>query len=146
MERMAQAVADGVREAGAQADIKRVPELVPQDVAKQSGYKLDQAAPIATVAYEQRMIAGAVVVAVPHAVLLLAMRRAHARIHVEQDAFRRTTTMYDIDPLAGQIGKSREVRRCCKVLPRHLFVSDALDGSNQAGKANTVVDRLQLVL
>jgi NAD(P)H dehydrogenase (quinone) len=50
MERMAQAVAEGVREAGAQADIKRVPELVPQDVAKQSGYKLDQAAPIATVA------------------------------------------------------------------------------------------------
>jgi flavodoxin len=28
-ERMAQAVADGVREAGAQVDIKRVPELVP---------------------------------------------------------------------------------------------------------------------
>src|SRR5271166_37344 len=50
MERMAQAVAEGVREAGAQAEIKRVPELVPEDVAKKSGYKLDQAAPIATVA------------------------------------------------------------------------------------------------
>lgn len=33
MERMAQAVAEGVREAGAHADIKRVPELVPEDVA-----------------------------------------------------------------------------------------------------------------
>ncbi len=50
IERMAQAVAEGVREAGAQADIKRVPELVPEDVARKSGFKLDQAAPIATVA------------------------------------------------------------------------------------------------
>ena len=49
MERMAQAVAEGVREAGAQVDIKRVPELVPEDVARKSGVKLDQAAPIATV-------------------------------------------------------------------------------------------------
>ena len=29
--------------------IKRVPELVPEDVAKKSGFKLDQAAPVATV-------------------------------------------------------------------------------------------------
>jgi hypothetical protein len=50
MERMAEAVAEGVREAGAEADIKRVPELVSEDAAKQSGYKLDQKAPIATVA------------------------------------------------------------------------------------------------
>ena len=49
MERMAHAVAEGVRDAGAEADIKRVPELVPQEVAKQSGFKLDQKAPIATV-------------------------------------------------------------------------------------------------
>ena len=49
MERMAQAVAEGVREAGVHADIKRVAELVPEDVAKKSGFKLDQAAPIATV-------------------------------------------------------------------------------------------------
>src|SRR6476620_9344501 len=50
MERMAQAVAEGVREAGVEADIKRVPELVPEEVAKQSGFKLDQKAPVATVA------------------------------------------------------------------------------------------------
>jgi NAD(P)H dehydrogenase (quinone) len=49
IERMAQAVAGGAREAGAQVDIKRVPELVPEEVAKKSGFKLDQAAPIATV-------------------------------------------------------------------------------------------------
>ena len=49
IEAMAQAVAEGAREAGAQADIKRVPELVPPEVAKASHYKLDQAAPVATI-------------------------------------------------------------------------------------------------
>jgi NAD(P)H dehydrogenase (quinone) len=49
IETMAQAVADGAREAGAQVDIKRVPETVPDDVARSSHFKLDQAAPIARV-------------------------------------------------------------------------------------------------
>ena len=49
IETMAGAVAEGVREAGAEAVVKRVPELVPAEVAKASGFKLDQAAPIATV-------------------------------------------------------------------------------------------------
>jgi NAD(P)H dehydrogenase (quinone) len=49
IERMAEAVAEGVRQAGAEAVIKRVPELVPEEVARKSGYKLDQKAPIATV-------------------------------------------------------------------------------------------------
>jgi NAD(P)H dehydrogenase (quinone) len=49
VERMAQAVAEGVREAGAEAVIKRVPELVPEEVARQAHFKLDQPAPIATV-------------------------------------------------------------------------------------------------
>jgi NAD(P)H dehydrogenase (quinone) len=49
IEKMAGAVAEGVREAGAEAVIKRVPELVPEEVAKKSAFKLDQAAPIATV-------------------------------------------------------------------------------------------------
>ncbi|MDB5600181.1 MAG: flavoprotein WrbA [Xanthobacteraceae bacterium] len=49
IERMAQAVAEGVKEAGAEATIKRVPELVPEEIAKKSGFKLDQKAPIATV-------------------------------------------------------------------------------------------------
>ena len=48
IERMAQAVAEGAREAGAEVAVKRVPELVPDEVAKKAGYKLDQAAPIAT--------------------------------------------------------------------------------------------------
>jgi len=49
IERMAEAVAEGVREAGAEAVIKRVPELVPPEVAEKSGFKRDQPAPIATV-------------------------------------------------------------------------------------------------
>jgi NAD(P)H dehydrogenase (quinone) len=49
IEKMAEAVAEGARRGGAEVDIKRVPELVPEDVAKQSGYKLDQPAPIAKV-------------------------------------------------------------------------------------------------
>lgn len=49
IETMAGAVAEGVREAGADVDIKRVPELVPEDIARKNGFKLDQAAPIATV-------------------------------------------------------------------------------------------------
>ena len=50
IETMAKAVAEGVRDGGAEVAIKRVPELVPEDVAKKSGFKLDQEAPIATVA------------------------------------------------------------------------------------------------
>ncbi|MCR9122679.1 MAG: NAD(P)H:quinone oxidoreductase type IV [Phyllobacteriaceae bacterium] len=47
MEAMAQAAAEGARAAGADVAIKRVPELVPEDVAKAAHYKLDQEAPIA---------------------------------------------------------------------------------------------------
>jgi NAD(P)H dehydrogenase (quinone) len=49
VETMANAVAEGARSAGAHVDIKRVPELVPEDVAKKSYFKLDQSAPIAKV-------------------------------------------------------------------------------------------------
>src|ERR1700712_1218290 len=46
---MANAVAEGARSAGVEVAVKRVPETVPEDVARNSHYKLDQAAPIATV-------------------------------------------------------------------------------------------------
>ncbi len=45
---MANAIADGVREAGAEATLKRVPELVPADIAAASGFKAEQAGDIAT--------------------------------------------------------------------------------------------------
>lgn len=47
IEAMADAVAEGARGAGAEVDVKRVPELVPEEVARASRYKLDQAAPAA---------------------------------------------------------------------------------------------------
>jgi len=49
IEQMANAVAEGVRQAGAEVTVKRVPELVPEEVAKKAGFKLDQTAPIATI-------------------------------------------------------------------------------------------------
>ena len=50
LEIMANAVAEGAKGvAGVSVDVKRVPELVPADVAKASHFKLDQKAPIATV-------------------------------------------------------------------------------------------------
>ncbi len=47
IETMAEAVAEGARQAGATAWVKRVPELVPEEVARSSHFKLDQKAPIA---------------------------------------------------------------------------------------------------
>ena len=49
VEQMANAVAEGARAAGAEVDIRRVPELVPEEVARKSHFKLDQPAPIARV-------------------------------------------------------------------------------------------------
>jgi NAD(P)H dehydrogenase (quinone) len=49
VEQMARAAAEGARAEGAEVDVMRVPELVSDDVAKASYYKLDQQAPIATV-------------------------------------------------------------------------------------------------
>jgi NAD(P)H dehydrogenase (quinone) len=48
IETMAYAVAEGAKSAGADVTVKRVPELVPADVAKASYFKVDQAAEIAT--------------------------------------------------------------------------------------------------
>jgi NAD(P)H dehydrogenase (quinone) len=50
IEQMAEAQAEGAaRIAGTQATVKRVPELVPAETARASGFKLDQRAPLATV-------------------------------------------------------------------------------------------------
>jgi hypothetical protein len=70
------------------------------------------------------MIAGAGVMAVPDAVLLFAVGRAHARIHVKHDAVRRATTMDDIDPLAGKIGERQQVLFGSE--PLRLEVYDAM--------------------
>ena len=49
VETMAEAVAAGARSVpGTQVTVKRVPELMPEEVARKVGAKLDQAAPVAT--------------------------------------------------------------------------------------------------
>ncbi len=50
IETMAHAVAEGARGTGAVVDVKRVPETVPEETARAAHFKLDQAAPIATIA------------------------------------------------------------------------------------------------
>jgi NAD(P)H dehydrogenase (quinone) len=49
IEQMAYAAAEGARETGPEVVVKRVPELVPTEVAQAAHYKTDQKAPIATV-------------------------------------------------------------------------------------------------
>lgn len=50
VESLAGAVAEGVRSVeGTEVAIKRVPELMPEDVARKAGAKLDQPAPVAAV-------------------------------------------------------------------------------------------------
>jgi NAD(P)H dehydrogenase (quinone) len=64
VEQLAQAIAEGARAGGASVvDIKRVPETAPADVAKSAHFKLDQAAPVATVADLEQY--DAIVVGVP---------------------------------------------------------------------------------
>lgn len=49
IETMAHAVAEGARSTGATVDVKRVPETVPEDIARTNHFKVDQEAPVATV-------------------------------------------------------------------------------------------------
>jgi NAD(P)H dehydrogenase (quinone) len=49
IETMAYAVAEGAKAAGAHVDVKRIPETVPEDIARANHFKLDQLAPVATV-------------------------------------------------------------------------------------------------
>ncbi len=49
IEKMAEAVAEGARAAGAAVDVKRVPETVPEALAKAAHIKLNQSAPIARI-------------------------------------------------------------------------------------------------
>src|ERR1700729_2252133 len=63
IETMAHAVAEGARAAGATADVKRVPENVPEEIPKAFYFKLDQSAPIAKV--EELASYDAIVVGAP---------------------------------------------------------------------------------
>jgi NAD(P)H dehydrogenase (quinone) len=50
IEQMAEAMAEGARAGGAEVAIRRVPETVPEEIAKAGHFKLDQKAPVATIA------------------------------------------------------------------------------------------------
>ncbi|MBO9112119.1 NAD(P)H:quinone oxidoreductase [Agrobacterium sp. S2/73] len=50
IETMAGSIAEGARSAGAEVTIKRVPETVPLEIAEKAHFKINQEAPIATVA------------------------------------------------------------------------------------------------
>jgi NAD(P)H dehydrogenase (quinone) len=50
IETMANAVAEGARSEGATVDVMRVPETVPEERARANHFKLDQSAPVATIA------------------------------------------------------------------------------------------------
>ncbi len=63
VEALANAVADGARSTGATVDVKRVPETAPKEVARAMHFKLDQAAPVATV--DQLAAYDAIVVGTP---------------------------------------------------------------------------------
>ena len=49
IEKMAEAIAEGARGAGATVDVKRVPETVPEEIARAHHFKLDQTAPVAKI-------------------------------------------------------------------------------------------------
>src|SRR6201991_927299 len=50
IEQMAEAMAEGARAGGAEVAIRRVPETVPEEIARANHFKLDQKAPVATIA------------------------------------------------------------------------------------------------
>jgi NAD(P)H dehydrogenase (quinone) len=50
VETLARAIAEGARTSGASVDVKRVPETVPEEIARAAHFKLDQEAPVATIA------------------------------------------------------------------------------------------------
>ena len=74
-----------------------VPSVGAVDVAgtKRTSFQVTE-----LVEHEERMIAGAGIVAVPDAVLLFAVSGTDARIHVEHDAARRTASMNPVNPLS----------------------------------------------
>jgi NAD(P)H dehydrogenase (quinone) len=49
VEAMAAAVAEGASVAGAQVDVRRVPETVPDEIARANHFKMDQVAPVARI-------------------------------------------------------------------------------------------------
>jgi hypothetical protein len=66
------------------------------------------------VEHEERMVASATEVPVPNAALLITMRRAYARIHIENNAFAGSMLRDQFNPTSGKIGESCQVLWPCK--------------------------------
>ncbi len=92
--------------------------------------------------------------AVPDAILLLAVGRAHARIHVEHDAAGRPSAVHKVDPLAGQVGRAerfsgatvRQRERCGRCELRQLFQSRTKGARTECAHGPPAVSRACLCL
>jgi NADPH-dependent FMN reductase len=84
---MAHAVAEGARSNGAHVDVKRVPELVPEHVAKSSNFKLDQAAPVAKV--DDLADYDAIIIGTPTRYGNMTAQMKNFGVHFERDPARR---------------------------------------------------------
>ncbi len=83
---------------------------------------------------EKRMVARATEVTVVGRALLLAMGRADALVHVEDDHLRRATVMHTVDPNAGKFGQ------CGKVLVAGQVLR--LEASHLTGRSGLSFDGL----
>jgi len=94
IETMAYAMAEGARSTGASVDVKRVPETVPEEIAKQNYFKLDQAAPIATVEELEHYDA-----------IIIGAATRFGRINSQMAAFLdRAGSLWARDALNGKVG------------------------------------------
>jgi NAD(P)H dehydrogenase (quinone) len=97
VETLAQAVAEGARRVtGAVVDIKRVPELMPEEVARKAGAKLDQAAPLAAVTE----------LAQYDAIVFGAPTRFGAMAAQMRNFFDQTGSMWASGALTGKVGSA----------------------------------------
>src|SRR5919202_2471584 len=84
----------------------RAPAVGTMDVARPQRAPFDIAE---LVEHEQRVVTGTGKMAVVGAAFLLAIGRAFARIHVENDDLRPSPPAHFVNPLTGQIGESGKV-------------------------------------
>ena len=94
VETLAHDLAQGARSAGSEVDVKRVPETVPDDIARSQHFKLDQAAPVATVAELENYDA-----------IVVGTGTRYGRISSQMAAFLdQTGGLWSRDALVGKVG------------------------------------------
>ena len=94
VETLAHDLAQGARSAGSEVDVKRVPETVPDDIARSQHFKLDQAAPVATVAELENYDA-----------IVVGTGTRYGRISSQMAAFLdKTGGLWSRDALVGKVG------------------------------------------